>query len=177
MNTVRANHSRTREQFMSLAILRTIALVSIAALALSGCAQTGEAVKNNPKTTMGGMLGAAGGGLIAAAAGASPAGIIGGVLIGGLIGGAVGNALDQKDKEMAHAAAQRAFENSRSGESSAWQNPDSGNSGTITPSRTYQASGGQYCREYEQEIIVGGERQKSYGTACRQGDGSWHLQS
>jgi surface antigen len=161
---------------MSLNALRTISVLAIAALLLSGCAQTGETVRNNPKTTMGGMLGAAGGGLIAAAAGASPAGIIGGVLIGGLVGGAVGNALDQKDKEMAQQAAQQAFENSRSGESSTWQNPDSGNSGSITPTRTYQAPGGGYCREYEQDIIVGGKPEKSYGTACRQSDGSWQIQ-
>jgi surface antigen len=156
---------------MSLASLRTIALAVIVTLALSACAQTGETVRNNPKTTWGGMLGAAGGGLIAAAAGAGPA-----VLIGGLIGGAVGNALDQKDKEMAQQAAQRAFENSRSGESSAWQNPDSGNSGSITPTRTYQAPSGQYCREYEQDIAVGGKVEKTYGTACRQADGSWQIQ-
>ena len=161
---------------MSLSALRTISVLAIAALLLSACAQTGETVKNNPKTTWGGMLGAAGGGLIAAAAGASPAGIVGGVLIGGLVGGAVGNALDQKDKEMAQQAAQQAFENSRTGESSAWQNPDSGNSGNITPTQTYQTPTGQYCREYEQDIVVGGERQKSYGTACRQGDGSWQIQ-
>jgi len=165
-----------REELMSLKTLRTISLIVIAALGLSACAQTGETVKNNPKTTMGGMLGAAGGGLIAAAAGASPAGIVGGVLIGGLVGGAVGNALDQKDKEMAQQAAQHAFENSRTGESSAWQNPDSGNSGTITPIQTYQTPSGQYCREYEQDIVVGGQPQKSYGTACRQGDGSWQIQ-
>jgi len=161
---------------MSLSALKTISVLTIATLLLSGCAQTGETVKNNPKTTWGGMLGAAGGGLIAAAAGAGPAGIVGGVLIGGLVGGAVGNALDQKDKEMAQQAAQQAFENSRSGESSAWQNPDSGNSGSITPTRTYQAPSGQYCREYEQDIIVGGQPQKSYGTACRQADGSWQIQ-
>ena len=161
-----------REELMSLTTLRTITLIVIVALGLSACAQTGETVKNNPKTTWGGMLGAAGGGLLAAAAGASPAGIVGGVLIGGLVGGAVGNALDQKDKEMAQQAAQRAFENSRSGESSAWQNPDSGNSGSITPTRTYQAPGGQHCREYEQYSLVGSRRQQSQGTARRPRDGS-----
>jgi surface antigen len=165
-----------REKLMSLTTLRTITLIVIVALGLSACAQTGETVRNNPKTTMGGMLGAAGGGLIAAAAGGGAAGIVGGVLIGGLVGGAVGNALDQKDKEMAQQAAQQAFENSRSGESSAWQNPDSGNSGSITPTQTYQTPSGQYCREYEQDIVVGGEPQKSYGTACRQPDGSWKIQ-
>jgi surface antigen len=161
---------------MSPSALRTIALLAIATLLLGACAQMGETAKNNPKATWGGMLGAAGGGLIAAAAGASPAGIVGGVLIGGLVGGAVGNRLDQKDKEMAQQAAQRAFENSRSGESSAWQNPDSGNSGSITPTRTYQASSGQYCREYEQDIVIGGKREKTYGTACRQANGSWQIQ-
>ncbi len=161
---------------MSLASSRTISVFAIATLLLSSCAQTGEAVRNNPKTTMGGMLGAASGGLIAAAAGGGAAGIVGGVLLGGLVGGAVGNALDQKDKQMAQQAAQQAFENSRSGESSAWRNPDSGNSGSITPTRTYQGSGGQYCREYQQDIVVGGQQQKSYGTACRQPDGSWKIQ-
>ena len=149
---------------MSLATLRTIALAVVVSLGLGGCAQTGETVRDNPKTTLGGMLGAAGGGLIAAAAGASPAGIVGGVLIGGLVGGAVGNALDQKDKEMARQAAQQAFENARTGEASAWHNPDSGNSGNITPTRTYQEPSGQYCREYEQDIIVGGKTEKSYGS-------------
>jgi len=161
---------------MSLTAPRAIALVVIIALGFSGCAQTGETIRDNPKTTMGGMLGAASGGLIAAAAGGGTAGIVGGVLLGGLVGGAVGNALDQKDKQMAQQAAQQAFENARTGEASAWRNPDSGNSGSVTPTRTYQAPSGQYCREYQQEIIVGGEPQKSYGTACRQPDGSWRIQ-
>ena len=84
-----------------------IALLALVTFALGGCAQTGQAVRDDPKTTMGGMLGAASGGLIAAAAGGGTAGIIGGVLLGGLVGGAIGNHLDQKDKEMARAAANR----------------------------------------------------------------------
>lgn len=162
---------------MSVTATKFIALLVLVAFVFGGCAQTGETVRNNPKTAWGGMLGAASGGLIAAAAGGGTAGIIGGVLLGGLVGGAIGNHLDQKDKQMAMAAANRAFEQGRSGERSTWQNPDSGNSGSITPTRTYQATGGGYCREYQQDIIVGGENQKSYGTACRQPDGSWKIQS
>ena len=161
---------------MSSTTLRTVALLAIVTFGLAACAQTGETVRNNPKTTWGGMLGAASGGLIAAAAGGGPAGIAGGVLLGGLLGGAIGNRLDQRDKEMAMQAANNAFESSRTGEASTWQNPDSGNSGTVTPTRTYQEAGGGYCREYQQEIIVGGEPHKSYGTACRQPDGSWKTQ-
>jgi surface antigen len=123
------------------------------------------------------MGGAAAGGLIGAAAGGGTTGIIGGVLLGGLVGGAVGNALDQRDKELAMQQAQLSLENSKVGQTSTWQNPDSGNSGTFTPTRTYQAESGQYCREYQQEIIVGGEKHDSYGTACRQPDGSWKIQN
>jgi surface antigen len=147
----------------------------LAALALvfSACATA----QDNPKTTIGAMGGAAGGGLIAAAAGGSPAAIAGGVILGGLLGGAIGNALDQRDKELALKEAQQSLEYSKSGQSSQWQNPDSGNSGTFTPTRTYQTQSGQYCREYTQEIFVAGEKHESYGTACRQPDGSWQIQN
>ena len=143
------------------------------ALVFSACATA----QDNPKTTVGALGGAAAGGLIGAAAGGSPAAIAGGVILGGLLGGAVGNALDQRDKEMAMKQAQYSLENSQAGHSSQWQNPDSGNSGTFTPTRTYQTPSGQPCREYTQEIMIGGERHDSYGTACRQADGSWKIQN
>jgi len=145
--------------------------VLLLAVATTGCAT----VQDNPKAAIGGATGATAGGLIAAAAGGGTAGIVGGVLLGGLVGGAIGNALDQRDKELAMQAAQQSFENSRSGSAMTWQNPDSGNSGSITPTRTYQ-NGEQYCREYQQTIYVGGESQDAYGTACRQPDGSWQIQ-
>ena len=72
--------------------------------------------------------------------------------------------------------AQQSLEYGRTGQSAGWQNPDSGNSGSFTPTRTYQQPGGQYCREYQQQIVVGGEKQTSYGTACRQPDGTWQVQ-
>lgn len=97
-------------------------------------------------------------------------------MIGGaLLGGAAGNLLDQRDKKMAADSAARALESSPSGQTVAWQNPDSGNSGTVTPVRTYQ-SGGTYCREYQQTITIGGQA----GTVIRdrrQADGSWKIVS
>jgi surface antigen len=141
-------------------------------LALSAC----QTMQDNPKAAIGGATGAAAGGLIASAAGGGSAGIAGGVLLGGLLGGAVGNALDQRDKELAMKQAQQSLEYGRTGQSASWQNPDSGHSGSFTPTRTYQEPSGQYCREYQQEIVVGGEKQKSYGTACRQADGTWQIQ-
>ena len=32
-----------------------------------------------------------------------------------------------------------------------------------------------YCREYTREIVIDGETQTAYGTACMQADGSWRL--
>jgi surface antigen len=158
---------------MTLAMRRIAAPVVALALALTGC----ETMQQNPKASLGGALGAAGGGLIAAAAGGGTAGIIGGVLVGGLLGGAIGNALDQRDKQLAAQNAQRALEYDRSGRTSTWSNPDSGHSGSLTPTRTYQTQSGQYCREYQQTVTIDGKPQQSYGTACRQPDGSWKVQS
>lgn len=158
---------------MSRAIAVRSAVLLLVVIFSSSCAT----VQDNPKTLLGSMAGAAGGGLIAAAAGGGAAGIVGGVLLGGLLGGAVGNHLDQKDKEMAARNAQSTFEYGRTGQTTAWRNPDSGNSGSLTPTRTYQTTSGEYCREYQQEITVGGEKQQSYGTACRQPDGSWKIQN
>jgi surface antigen len=156
---------------MKSGFARSAAALCALALVFTACATAQE----NPKTTIGAMGGAAGGGLIAAAAGGGPAAIAGGVILGGLLGGAVGNALDQRDKELAMKQAQYSLENSQTGQASAWQNPDTGNSGTFTPTRTYQTETGQPCREYTQEIMVGGEKHQSYGTACRQADGSWRI--
>jgi surface antigen len=161
---------------MRVIIFRTIAALMLVVM-LGGCAQVGQGISDNPKATMGGMLGAAGGGLIAAAAGGGTAGIIGGVLIGGLLGGALGGALDSRDKQLAAQNAQNTFENARTGETSTWKNPDSGHSGSITPTNTFQNASGQYCREYQQTINVGGQKEQGYGTACRQADGSWKIVS
>src|SRR6185369_11163849 len=114
---------------------------------------------------------------IAAAAGGGTGAMVGAALGGALIGGVIGNRLDARDKRMAAEAAQRAFESNRVGQATAWSNPDSGNSGTITPTRTTQLANGQYCREYKQTVVIGGEQNQAYGTACRQPDGTWRMQS
>jgi len=145
-----------------------VALIAAFAM-LVGCANTGA------KTGIGAAGGAAAGGLIGHAAGGGTAGIIGGVLLGGLLGGAVGNALDQRDARLAQEANQQAFENARTGSATQWRNPDSGHSGTVTPTRTYENASGQYCREFQQTVNVGGETQQAYGTACRQPDGTWKI--
>lgn len=147
------------------------ALVSaiLMAFLLLGCESTG------PKTAIGGLGGATAGGLLAAALGGKGPGIAAGAILGGLIGGTIGDRLDAADREHANTAAAQALEAVPAGQSVPWRNPDSGNTGAVTPVRTYQTSTGQYCREYTQTINIGGEKHQSYGTACREPDGSWRI--
>ena len=157
---------------MAKPLIQCIVLVLLLVITVTGC----ETMQDNPKTAIGGLGGAAVGGLIAAAAGGGGPAIAGAVIGGALIGGAVGNMLDQRDKRMQQEAAQRALESAPSGQPVAWNNPDSGHSGTITVTRTYQ-QGGTFCREYQQTVTIGGKQENAFGTACRQPDGSWRIQS
>lgn len=154
-----------------------LAPLVVAMLLVSSCATMQQTYEDNPKAVLGTVLGAAAGAGIAALAGGGPGAIVGAGLGGALIGGVIGNRLDARDKRMAAEAAQRAFESTQTGQTSVWRNPDTGNSGSITPTRTYQIAQGQYCREYRQTIVVGGESHQAYGTACRQPDGTWQIQS
>jgi surface antigen len=158
---------------------RTCAALLILAYA-SGCAQMQSAeqsIENNPKAVLGSVVGAGGAALLAGALGGRGWTVVAAALAGGLLGGAIGHRLDTKDKELAAQAAQRAFEVGQSGQPSVWNNPDSGNHGSVTPTHTYQLATGQYCREYRQDVWIGNEKQQTYGTACRQADGTWQIQS
>lgn len=156
---------------------RATALVATAALALASCATLTQQFEENPKAVLGAVGGAALGAGIAALAGGNAGVVVGSAVAGGLVGGIGGHYLDNRDKELAAQAAQRAFESGRTGQATVWNNPDNGHSGSITPVKTYQLASGEYCREYKQTIQVGGEPQQAYGTACRQPDGSWQIQS
>jgi surface antigen len=156
---------------MRRAVLKGVALVTLVVVLLTGCA-TMEA---NPKTTIGAVGGGTLGGLIAAAAGGSGAAIAASVIGGMLVGGLVGNMLDERDKRLAGEAAQRAMESTPTGRPVAWQNPDSGHAGTVTPVRTYQTANGTYCRDYQSTVTIDGKQEQASGTACRQPDGSWRI--
>lgn len=154
-----------------------LAAVMVSTLVVGGCTGSGGTSDFGPKTGIGAALGAAGGGLIGAATHSGGTGIAAGVLLGGLVGGAAGSVLDDQDKRTAAATTQRTLETTPSGTTETWTNPDTGHTGTVTPTRTFQQSSGQYCREFEQTVTIEGKQQKGYGTACRQPDGSWQIVS
>ncbi len=79
------------------------------------------------------------------------------------------NEQQQREHELAMREALRA----PVGETVRWN--DRGASGSVTVTRDGTSSAGRYCREYNQQITVGGESQQAYGTACRNPDGSWEI--
>lgn len=46
---------------------------------------------------------------------------------------------------------------------------------TVVDNSLSSQTAGRYCREYNQNVTVGGRTQGSYGTACMQPDGSWEI--
>ncbi len=97
-----------------------------------------------------------------------------GTLLGAFIGHQVGESLDEADQRAAQQAAQRAYQ-APLGQQITWNNPDSGHSGTITASRDGTDTGGNYCREFQQTVTVGGNTEQAFGTACRMPDGTWKI--
>ncbi len=152
--------------------IKKLALVAIVAVSLGACQTYGQ------KQAGGALLGAGLGGLLGSqfgSGGGKLAATALGVVAGGLIGNEIGSSLDRADQAYLQKATYKASA-APIGETITWSNPQSGNYGTVTPTREgVHSETGAYCREYQQEITVGGRKQEGYGQACRQPDGSWKI--
>src|SRR2546428_14014781 len=104
--------NRAGQEALVSAILMTCLLL--------GCESTG------PKTAVGGLGGAAAGGLLAAALGGKGPGIAAGTILGGLVGGTIGDRLDAGGREKAPGGPAQALGNSPAGHSVGWQRSRSG---------------------------------------------------
>jgi surface antigen len=142
-------------------------------LVLAGCSNdVGQ--KQTAGTVLGGVGGAVLGSQIGSGSGRLVATAVG-TLAGAMIGSEIGRSLDRADRLALQQAEQRAHR-APVGERIVWNNPDSGNYGSITPVREGRAAqSGAYCREYQTTVTVGGREQLAYGTACQQPDGSWKV--
>jgi surface antigen len=94
-----------------------------------------------------------------------------GAVAGAYIGGQIGRSMDIQDR----AHMNTAFENNAVGQPAYWQNPNTGVTYDVTPTRNVSYDGNPYCREYHTTAIIAGKSQQIYGTACRQPDGSWQI--
>ena len=149
-------------------------LAVLLTLSLAACADSNYGQKQIGGTILGGALGGLAGSQIGSGKGKLAATAIG-TLLGALAGSEAGKSLDRADKLYAAQTSRRALETNRSGQSSQWSNPDSGNSGSVTPTRTYKSAAGRYCREFQQTVTVGGRTEDAYGRACQRPDGTWEI--
>ncbi|HKK14455.1 MAG TPA: RT0821/Lpp0805 family surface protein [Gammaproteobacteria bacterium] len=137
----------------------------VATLGLAGCA-----TKQESGTAIGGVLGGVLGSQVGGGSGKTAA-TIAGTIAGAYLGGQVGKYMDETDR----IKAQQALETNKTGQTSTWQNPDTGYDYTMTPTQTFKNNQDQYCREYTTKVNIGGETKTAYGTACRQPDGTWKV--
>ncbi|MFN3565378.1 MAG: RT0821/Lpp0805 family surface protein [Burkholderiaceae bacterium] len=149
---------------------RSIPLRAAAAatlVALFGCAS--PPTQEQTGMVIGGVLGGVLGSQVGQGHGRTAATIVG-TIVGAAIGGAVGRSMDEQDRvKTAHT-----LETVRTGVPSQWRNPDTGNVYTVTPTRTVETAQGP-CREYTIDAVIGGKKERVFGTACRQPDGSWRV--
>ena len=140
-----------------------------------GCAAY---IANNDNEVLGSVIGAIGGGVIGHQLGrGSGRGLatFAGTLLGSVIGGQIGRDLDEAERLKLASATQYALENQRSGTRTVWDNPDRRVCGVVVPKPAFKNEINQYCREFQQSIVIDGKKQSAYGTACRQPDGQWKI--
>lgn len=142
------------------------------ALLISGCANyQDQSQKEQAGMVIGGVLGGVLGSQVGRGDGRTTA-IILGTIAGAAIGGSVGHSMAEVDRMKTA----QALEGVRTGVPSSWKNPDSGNEYVVVPTRTYEAPSGP-CRDYTIDAVIGGKKDKIFGTACRQPDGSWQVRN
>ena len=160
--------------------MRQTMIATALALSLAGCvAPEGGYGGYGTKQVVGGVGGAAAGGLLGSqfGHGSGKLAMTGlGVLVGALAGSAIGQSLDRADQTALEQNTHAALNAQPIGQPIVWNNPQNGNQIVVTPTREGY-SGAEYCREYEQTIVVNGRRQQGYGQACRQPDHSWRIVS
>lgn len=153
-----------------LSILSSLFLL----ITIFGCApgtRTGETIGTITGIVAGAIIGYQVGGDDAAKA--LGAGV--GLAVGGLVGSKLGqmyDKLNREEQQVHESTIESTIKTSKIGEGNQWYNPETGNSGRVIITKQEE-----YCREYQQTIVIGGKEQNAYGTACRQPDGSWKIQN
>ncbi len=138
----------------------------------SGCASQEEdrgIDESDAGQIIGGVAGAAAGSQLGGGSGQTVA-TIAGALIGAVVGERIGARMEEDDRQ----AAAQALEENRSGETSTWVNPDTGNEFALTPVETYERSG-RPCREFEFRVDTERGSDTEERTACRNSDGTWEV--
>ena len=118
---------------------------------------------------IGGVAGAAAGSQVGGGSGQTVA-TIAGALIGAVVGERIGARMEDDDRR----AAALVLEENRTGETSTWENPDTGNEFAVTPIETYERAG-RPCRQFEFRVETDRGSDTEERTACRNNDGTWEI--
>jgi len=146
-------------------LMATAPLLAMALL-LAGCE-----TKQQQGTVAGAVVGGAVGSLFGSGSGRVLA-IGAGAVLGGIAGNQIGKKMDERDRREA-SLAMREAQSAPTGSGVNWNNPDSGNSGTIEVTREGTDGVGNKCREFKHTVQVDGETREDTGTACQRSDGKW----
>ena len=148
--------------------MKKLAFFIVAALVVTGCVS---------KQELGGIGGAGAGALLCQGIGSgygNTAAMIVCGIGGGIVGSRIGAALDADSERMANEHLQSTMEHGKSGVTKAWQNPDAGTRGSITPQMAYTKNGTN-CRNFTGYIQnSNGTTETIEGTVCRNNHGVWH---
>lgn len=87
-----------------------------------------------------------------------------------LLGYIVGNEMDKYDRQQVSST----LESTPSGQTTSWQNPDTGTYYQATPQSPYQEDGRVY-RDVQIQTTVDGQPEVIHAKAYRNPDGSWQL--
>src|SRR5262245_9759555 len=148
-------------------------LIAVAlVLALADCQASG----GGPDTAVGRPRSAVAGGRPAGADEGGATRIAAESRLDGLLGAGIGRALDSRSQVLQADTIERTLEIAPSGAVATWSNPRNGTHGTVRLVRSYRSPTGDYCREFEQSVTIGGRLRQSHETACRQADGTWRMQ-
>lgn len=156
-------------------ITSKLAIILASTLSLAACQ---SATLGGTKQNIGTLGGAVAGGLLGSQIGGGSGQIVAtgaGALLGAFLGAEIGASLDSADQAALNQASSQAS-TAPIGQQISWNNPQSGNHGTITPTNQgVNQVTGQTCREYSQTIVVQGRQETAVGVACQNPDGTWSV--
>ncbi|MBV1886245.1 MAG: glycine zipper 2TM domain-containing protein, partial [Parvibaculaceae bacterium] len=174
-HTLKPINATTPKRALNTVVILAL-LLTLSALTVTSA--QAECARDTTEGVLGGLAGAALGGLFGSQFGegsGKTVATIGGALLGGFAGNQLATDLNCEDEDRIYQSTQSSLEHKRSGETITWNNPDSGNRGSVTPTNTFRNEYGQNCRQFQQKIYTNNTPEVASGVACRQPNGRWKI--
>jgi surface antigen len=154
-----------------------IAFPVLLSVVIAGCQRVENDTGISQQQQVGFVGGAAGGALVAAAAGASAPWILGGTLIGAGLGTGIATLGNQgRADAQPNGESLNDFLVNPPGAERTWRNPANDDHGTVTIAAETREADGTLCKQLSERMwLVGSGEQEVDATACQQPGGSWQI--